>query len=67
MPISKVHKQIFSFSDKFIWIVYIEISLLRRQYLSLAANVLTKRLTTLHLTTSDFFQLNYLHNDQQIW
>ena len=40
---------------------------LRREYLSLTVNVLAKSLKSLHVTTRDFFQLNYLHNDQRIW
>ena len=33
---------------------------------SLVVNVLTKSLKTLHVTTREFFQLIYVHNDQQI-
>ena len=38
----------------------IELSLLRREYLSSAVNVLKKSVKNLHLTKSYFFQLNYL-------
>ena len=57
----------FCFSDKCIWIVCIELSLLRREYLSWVVNVLTESLETFHITTSDFFRLNYLHSHQWIW
>ena len=57
----------FWFSDKCIWIVCIELSLLRTEYLSSAVNVLTKSLKTLHFNRSDFFQLNSFHNDLWIW
>ena len=63
----KNSEKVFCFSDKCIWIVCIELSLLRREYLSSAVNVLTKSLETLHITTSDFFQVNYLQSDQWIW
>ena len=63
----KNSEKVFCFSDKCIWIVCIELSLLRREYLSSAVNVLTKSLETLHITTSDFFQPNYFHNYQWIW
>ena len=52
------------FSDKFISVVCIELSLLRREYLSSTINVLIKSLKTLRVTKSDFFQRNYLHSDQ---
>ena len=52
------------FSDKCISVVCIELSLLRREYLSSAVNVLTKSLETLNITPSDFFQRNYVHSDQ---
>ena len=59
--------KIFRFSDKSIWIVRIESFLLRRENLPSAVNVLTKSLKTLHVTKSNFFQLNYLYSDQWIW
>ena len=53
----------FCFSDKSIWSGSIETSLLRKEYLSWTVNVLTESLETLHVTKSDFFQLNYFHSD----
>ena len=41
----------------------IKLSLLRREYLSSAVNVLTNTYKALHLTKTDFFRLNYLPND----
>ena len=45
----------FCFWDKCIWIVCIELSPLRTEYLSSAVNVLTKSLKTFHVTKMDFF------------
>ena len=42
-------------------------SLLRREYLSSAVYVLTNSLNIFHSTNIDFFQLNYVDSDQQIW
>ena len=43
----------FCFWDKCLWIVSMELSLLIREYLSSAVNVLTKSFKTFHLTKSD--------------
>ena len=70
LDLKNAHKnggKVFWFSHICIWIVCIELSLLRRVYLSSAVNMLAKSLKTFHVTRSNFFQLNYLHNDQQIW
>ena len=49
----KKREKIFCFWDKCIWIVCIELSLLRKGYLSSAVNVLTKRLSmSLRVTLS---------------
>ena len=45
----------FFFWDKCIWIVSIHLSLLLREYMSLAANVLRKGLKNFHVSKSDFF------------
>ena len=58
-----IEKKLF-FLDKCIWIGWIKLSLLRRENLSSAVNVLTNSLKILHVTKRDFFQLNYLHSDQ---
>ena len=44
----------FCFLDKCIWIVCIQLSLLIREYLSSAVNVLKKRLKNFHVSKSDF-------------
>ena len=41
-----------------------KLSLLRREYLLTAVNVLINSLKILQRTKRDFFQLNYLHSDQ---
>ena len=43
----------FSLLDKSIWIVYIHFSLLLREYLSLAVNVLRKGLKNFHVSKSE--------------
>ena len=45
----------FCFWDKCIWIVWIHLSLLLREYLSLAVNVLRKGLKNFHGSKSDFY------------
>ena len=50
----KIEKNCFFFWDKSIWIVFIHLSLLSREYLSLAVNVLRKGLKNFHVSTSDF-------------
>ena len=42
----------------------VELSFLRREYLSPAANVLTNSVKILHSTKRAFFELNYLQIDQ---
>ena len=44
----------FCFWDKSIWIVYIHLCLLLREYVSLAVNVLRKSLKNFHVSKSDF-------------
>ena len=44
----------FCFWDKSIWILYIHLSLLLREYSSLAVNVLSKGLKKFHVSKSDF-------------
>ena len=50
----KLQKKIFCFWDKSIWIVCIHLSLLLREYLSLAVNVLRKGLKNFHVSKSHF-------------
>ena len=51
------------FNDNGVRIGCVNLSLLRREYLSSAVNVLTKTYKALHLTKTDSFRLNYLQND----
>ena len=57
-------RKIFLFGDNCVRIGYVKLSLLRREYLSSAVNVLTNSYKALHLTKTDFFRLKYLPNDQ---
>ena len=50
----KNSEKMFCFWDKSIWIVFIHLSLLLREYLSLAVNVLRKDLKNFHVCKSDF-------------
>ena len=50
----KIEEKLFCFWDKWIWIVCIHLSLLIREYLSLAVNVLGKGLKNFHVSKSDF-------------
>ena len=58
MQIRKTHKnkgeKMFCILDKSIWIVCINLSLLLREYLSSAVNVLRKGLKNFHVSKSDF-------------
>ena len=51
------------FRDNGVRIGCLKLSLLRREYLPSAVNVLTNTYKALHLTKTDFFALNYLQND----
>ena len=42
----------------------VNFSLLRREYLSSAVNVLTNSLKVLYITKGGFYQLNYVENEQ---
>ena len=59
----KIRKSFF-FGDNCVRIGSVKLSLLRREYLSSAVNVLTKCYKALRLTKNYFFRLNYLPNDQ---
>ena len=56
----------FCFLKILIWIGCAKLSLLRREYLSSAVNELTNSSKILHITKRDFFQLIFLHTDQEI-
>ena len=60
----KKFRKTFLFGDNCVRISCVELSLLRREYLSSAVNVLTNSYRVLCLTKRDFFRLNYLPNDQ---
>ena len=51
------------FGDNGVRIGCVNLSLLRREYLSLAVNVLTNTYKVLLLTKTEFFRVNYLEND----
>ena len=61
---TKNWEKAFCFWDNCVQIGCVKLSLLRREYLSSAVNVLTNSYKALHLTKTDFFRLNYLPNDQ---
>ena len=52
---NKIQKKNFGSWDKCIWIVCIQLSLLIKEYLSSAVNVLRKRLKNIHVSKCDFF------------
>ena len=54
----------FCFGDNYVRNGCVKLSVLRREYLSSAVNVLTNSYKSLRLTKTDFFWLNYLPNDQ---
>ena len=64
MQKKKKMRKSFLFGDNCVRIGCVKISLLRREYLSSAVNVLTNSYNALRLTKTDFFRLNYLPNDQ---
>ena len=64
---AKNQKKVFCFSDNFIWIGIVNLSLLRTGYFSWTANVLTSSPKIFHVNKRDFFQLNWIDGDQWIW
>ena len=52
------------FFDNYTWVGCVNLSLLRRENLRSAVNVLTNSPNILHITKRDFFQLHWLHFDQ---
>ena len=57
----------FCFSDNSIWSGSVKFSLLIREHLPSAVNVLTNSLKILHIPKRYFFQLNYIQRDQWVW
>ena len=60
-------ENVFCFWDNCIWRVCLKFSLLRRKFLWWEVSVLRNSLRNLHMTKRDFFQLNCVHSDQEIW
>ena len=60
----KKRKKVFCFWGNCIWRCCYKSSVLRRQYLSLAVNVLTNSPNILHITKRDFVRLSCLHSHQ---
>ena len=56
----KEFQKVFIFLDNCIWIGWVKLSLLRREYLSSAVIVLTNSVKILHITKRDSFRLNFL-------
>ena len=54
----------FCFWDNYVRNGCVKLSVLRREYLSSAVNVLTNSYKSLRLTKINFFELHYLPNDQ---
>ena len=54
----------FLFGDNCVRIGCVKLSLLRREYLSSAVNMLTNSYKALRQTKIDFFRLNYFPNDE---
>ena len=61
---TKNWEKAFCFWDKFVRIGCVKLSLLRKEYLSSAVNVLKKSYKALRLTKTDFFWHKYLPDDQ---
>ena len=60
----KIEQKLLCFWDDCVGIGCVKYSLLRREYLSSAVNVLTNTYKAFRLTKTDFFRLNFLQNDQ---
>ena len=63
---AKNSEQFFCFSDNWLWIVILKLSLLRTGYFSSAANVLTSGPKIWHINKRDFFEHNFVASDQWI-
>ena len=61
---TKNSEKAFCFWDNYVRNGCVKFSVLRREYLSSAVNVLTNSYKSLRLTKTDFFWLNYVPNDQ---
>ena len=63
----KISQKIIHLSDNCIWIGCGKVSLLGREYLSWAVNVLTKLSRISHITKRDIFQVSLDNSDEEIW
>ena len=63
MQKKKIRKS-FLFRDNCVRIGCVNLSLLRREYLSSGVNVLTNSYKAVRLSKTDLFRLNYLPNDR---
>ena len=63
----KNREKAFCFWDNCVLIGCVELSLLKREYLWSAVNVLANSYKALYLTKTDFFQLNHLQSHHWIW
>ena len=57
-------EKVFCFRDTGIWIGWLKLSLIRREYLPSALSVLGNSLEISNVTNRDFLQLNCIHSDQ---
>ena len=64
---SKKFKKYFYFLRNCIWIGWYKFSVLRREYLSSAVNVLTNSLKNSDITKRDIFQLFFVQSHPKIW
>ena len=65
--LAKIWEKLFSFSDNFIWIGIIKLSLLRTGYFSLVADVLTSSVKIWRLNKREFYEHNFLASDEWTW
>ena len=65
--LAKIWEKLFSFSDNFIWIGIIKLSLLRTGYFSLVADVLTSSVKIWRLNMREFYEHNFLASDEWTW
>ena len=64
---AKNWESVFSFWDRWIWIGYLKLTLLKREYFPSAVNVWRNSLKNLHMTKRGFFELNSFQSNQWIW
>ena len=57
-------ENVFFLRDNYIWIGWVKLSQVRREYLPSALSVLGNSFEILHITNKEFLQVNCLHSDQ---